>query len=248
MAVRDICVRFGGITALQDVSLEVAPGELRGLIGPNGAGKTTLFDVMSGLRPPTSGDIFIDGVDVTTTTSLTRARAGLRRTFQRQQVFSWLSVEDNVLAATEWHGSGGLLSDLLRLPTSTRAERTRRAKVDELLERFGLMAVRHQPVGQLPIATVHMVELARALVADPCVLLLDEPTSGLQPADTAKVSSILKSCRDELGTTIVVVEHDIGFVLELCDRITVLETGSILFDGTPQEVSDSPEVRRAYLG
>lgn len=249
IAVRNVSVRFGGIVALSNVSLDVPAGQVRGLIGPNGAGKTTLFDVMSGVRPPTEGRVFIDGKDVTSTTSLARARAGLRRTFQRQQVFSWLSVEDNVLAATEWHqGGGGLAGDLFRLPTRTATERKRRKKVEVLLGRFGLMSVRDVPVGQLPIATVRLVELARALIDEPSVLLLDEPTSGLQADDCAKVSEIVQSCRDELGATFVIVEHDIGFVMDLCDQITVLQSGAILLDGTPQEIMDSAEVRRAYLG
>jgi branched-chain amino acid transport system ATP-binding protein len=249
IAVRDISVRFGGITALNGVSLEVPAGQIRGLIGPNGAGKTTLFDVISGLRPPTEGQVFIDGVDVTSTTSLARARTGLRRTFQRQQVFSWLTVEDNVLAAMEWRGGGGgVLGDILALPSGRRLEKRRREVVAKLLADCGLSSVAKHPVGNLPIAQVRLVELARALADDSRILLLDEPTSGLQPADCEQVASIVRTYRAERGATFVMVEHDIEFVLGLCDQITVLETGSIIFNGSPADARKDAGVRRAYLG
>jgi branched-chain amino acid transport system ATP-binding protein len=231
------------------VSFDVAPGELRGLIGPNGAGKTTLFDVISGIRPPTTGTVAIDGVDVTGWTSRARARRGLRRTFQRQQVFTWLSVEDNVLAALEWRPwRAGIVGDALALPPTRRLEKQRRGQVRELLRECGLDSVRDRPIGNLPIATVRMVELARALVGEPNLLLLDEPTSGLRPADCDTVACLVRDYRARSGCSVVVVEHDIEFVLGLCERITVLETGSIIFDGTPDDARRDPEVRRAYLG
>jgi branched-chain amino acid transport system ATP-binding protein len=249
LTVSDVSVHFGGIRAVRDVSLEVGAGELRGLIGPNGAGKTTLFDVISGVRQPTHGRVCIDGRDVTKTSSMWRARHGLRRTFQRQQIFTWLSVEDNILAALEWRGwAGGVVGDALGLPNTRRLEKQRRAKVRELIERCNLDDVREVAIGNLPIATVRMVELARALIDEPRLLLLDEPTSGLHPSDCAIVAGIVSDYRDRTGCSVIVVEHDIELVLDLCDRITVLETGAIIFDGTPDEARRDPEVRRAYIG
>jgi len=249
LAAHGVCVFFGGIRAVDDVSLRVAPGELRGLIGPNGAGKTTLFDVISGIRNPTRGTVDFDGRDVTRWTPMARARSGLRRTFQRHQVFTWLTVEDNVLAALEWRGwAGGVIGDALALPWTRRLERSRRERVRELLHRCGLDAVRDRPVGNLPIATVRMVELARAMVDQPSLLLLDEPTSGLRPVDCETVGRLVRDYRDTSACSVVVVEHDIEFVLGLCDRLTVMETGKMIFDGTPSQARTNTDVRRAYLG
>ena len=214
IAVENISMRFGGIVALDDVSLEVPPGQIRGLIGPNGAGKTTLFDIISGLRPPTDGKIFMNGVNVTSTSSMSRARAGLRRTFQRQQVFSWLSVEDNVLAAVEWHGGGGgVLGDSVAWIGGRRLERERRKKVTDLLRQCELYEFRDLPVGNLPIAKVRLVEIARAIADDPTVLLLDEPTSGLHASECEQVAGVVRRHRDETGASFIIVEHDIEFVL-----------------------------------
>jgi branched-chain amino acid transport system ATP-binding protein len=244
-----VSVRFGAIVAVSDVTLSVGAGELVGLIGPNGAGKTTLFDVISGIRAPSSGRVLIDGTDVTDRSDMTRARQGLRRTFQRQQVFTWLSVEDNVLAAMEWSPwCGGSIADALLLHWPRRLERQRREKVRELLHQFGLDDVRDRPIGNLPIATIRMVELARAIIGEPTLLLLDEPTSGLRPSDVDAVAQLVSEYRHASGCSVVVVEHDIEFVLGLCDRVTVLEAGVIIFNGTPDDARVDPSVRRAYLG
>jgi branched-chain amino acid transport system ATP-binding protein len=244
-----VSVRFGAIVAVNDVTLSVDAGELVGLIGPNGAGKTTLFDVISGIRAPSSGRVLIDGADVTDRSDMVRARQGLRRTFQRQQVFTWLSVEDNVLAALEWSPwCGGSVGDALLLPWSRRLERQRRQQVREVLHRFGLDEVRQRPIGNLPIATVRMVELARAIIGEPTLLLLDEPTSGLRPRDVDAVAQLVSDYRSSSGCSVVVVEHDIEFVLGLCDRVTVLEAGVVIFNGTPDDARVDPSVRRAYLG
>ena len=165
----DVSVRFGGVVALNGVNLDARPGEVLGLIGPNGAGKTTLFDVLSGIRPPTSGRIvFYEGVDITKRSPTWRSRHGIRRTFQRQQMFGWLTVEENVLVALEWRGGGGgLVADLVALPTRRRRERDRRRQADEVLELCGLVDVRTQPAGKLPIGRARMVEMARAIVDEP---------------------------------------------------------------------------------
>jgi branched-chain amino acid transport system ATP-binding protein len=249
LEVRDVSVTFGGIHAVRDVSMSIAPGEVRGFIGPNGAGKTTLFDVISGIRRPSRGSIHLDGHDISSEAAMARARRGLRRTFQRQQPFAWLSVEDNVLAAIEWRrGGGGLLAELIRLPSSRHVEQERRRFVDELLTLCQLDRVRHEPAGNLPIGKVRLVEFARALADQPRILLLDEPTSGLETAERELIAHLVNLYRLEQDCSVVVVEHDIEFVLTLCDSVTVLERGSVIFDGDPESARQNVEVQRAYLG
>jgi ABC-type branched-subunit amino acid transport system ATPase component len=244
-----VSVRFGGIRALNDVSFSVWPGEVVGLIGPNGAGKTTLFDAISGVRLPDEGRVFLGGKDVTTANPVARARWGLRRTFQRVQTFGWLTVEDNVLSAVEWEGGGGgILADLVASPTRRSRETRRRARVDEVLEQCGLSSVRDESAGSLPIGLARMVEVARALIAEPKVLMLDEPSSGLDEAEADRLGERIESLRSAGDCAVVLVEHDVGFVMEQCDRIVVLDLGQVLATGTPEEIQQNAAVRAAYLG
>jgi branched-chain amino acid transport system ATP-binding protein len=244
-----VSVRFGGIPALHDVSFSVDAGEVLGLIGPNGAGKTTLFDAISGVRAPDHGRVFLGGHDMTRASAVARARWGLRRTFQRVQTFGWLSVEDNVLSAVEHEGGGGgLVADLVAFPTRRRREKQRRARVDEVLEQCGLAAVRSEAAGSLPIGLARMVEVARALVADPKVLMLDEPSSGLDEAEAARLGERIDDLKAVGTCAVVLVEHDVGFVMEHCDRIVVLDLGEVLASGTPDEIQQNAAVRAAYLG
>ena len=249
LALHDVTVRFGGITALSEVSLTVGRGEVLGLIGPNGAGKTTLFDVVSGVRAPDEGRVELDGADVTTVSAVARARRGMRRTFQRVQTFGWLSVEDNVLAALEWRGGGGgILADLVSFPTRRRRERDRRARVAEVLEQCGLTSVAKDPSGALPIGLARMVEVARAIVDEPKVLLLDEPTSGLEETEADRLGELIQEIRKDEACAVVLVEHDVGFVMRWCDRIVVLDLGRVLASGAPKEIQANAAVRTAYLG
>ena len=242
-------VRFGGIVALEDVSLTAKAGEVLGIIGPNGAGKTTLFDVVAGVRRPSSGRVELDGVDITGLSSVKRSRLGMRRTFQRVQAFGWLTVEDNVLAALEWHGGGGgFMADTLGLPSRRRNERARRAIVDQTLEHCGLLDVRHELSGALPIGVARMVELARAIVDTPTVLLLDEPASGLDEPEAALLGEQIQRVRRETDCAVLLVEHDAGFVMRQCDRIVVLDQGLVLAEGSPVEIQQDARVREAYLG
>jgi branched-chain amino acid transport system ATP-binding protein len=242
-------VRFGGIAALDSVSLQVAPGEICGLIGANGAGTTTLFDVVSGVRTPDRGAVHIHGRDVTRWNPHRRARTRLRRTFQRVQVFGWLTVEENLLVATEWRGGGGgPVADLIGLPGRRRRERQRRQRAEAVVERCGLGAVRHVQASGLPIGTARLVELGRALVDDPSLLLLDEPASGLDATEAARFAAQVHIARDHRGTAVLLVEHDVGFVMEHCDRVVVLHLGRVLADGPSDQVRADPAVRDAYLG
>jgi branched-chain amino acid transport system ATP-binding protein len=244
-----VTVTFGGIRALSEIELHVERGEVVGIIGPNGAGKTTLFDVISGVRAPTSGTVTFDGADVTKRSPTRRARLGLRRTFQRVQVFGWLSVEDNILTALEVEGGGGgFVGDLVGWPLRRRRERLRRGKVTATLERCGLSDVRDRLAASLPIGVARMVELARAIVDPPRLLLLDEPASGLDKQDVARLGREIQALRTETRCSILLVEHDAGFVMEQCDRVVVLDQGRILAQGPPEEVQRNADVRSAYLG
>jgi len=245
----DITVRFGGITALDGVSLTANAGEVLGVIGPNGAGKTTLFDVISGVRTPNDGRVVLGDRDITRLSDTARARRGLRRTFQRVQAFGWLTVEDNVLTALEWRGGGGgFLADLVYLPTRRQKERVRRQRVEEVLDRCGLLPVRKELAGSLPIGVARMVELARAVVDPPQLLMLDEPASGLDETEVARLGTEIQAVRSEAGCAVLLVEHNAAFVMEQSDRVVVLNLGQVLAAGTPAEVQRNQDVRDAYLG
>jgi branched-chain amino acid transport system ATP-binding protein len=249
LKVSEVGVSFSGVIALNAVSMEVQRGEVLGLIGPNGAGKTTLFDVVSGLREPNHGTIVFDGQDITERSTVWRSRAGIRRTFQRQQVFGRLTVEENLLCALEWRGGGGgILADLVGMPTRRRIERRRRAAIDDVIELCGLQSIRQTMAGSLPIGMARMVELGRALAESPSLLLLDEPTSGLGDAEVERLSVVIRRLRDERSCAILLVEHDISFVMSHCDRIVVLQRGEVLAEGLPAEIQANAEVRDAYLG
>ncbi len=244
-----VTVAFGGVRALAGVDAAFHPGRICGLIGPNGAGKTTLFDCLTGIRKPTSGAIRLSGEDVTGRSATWRARHGVRRTFQRQQVFGWLPLEDNALVALEWRGGGGgLVADLLALPSRRTRERERRARVDEVLELCGLTDLVHEPAANLPIGRARMVELARAVVDHPAALLLDEPTSGLEEVEVDNLARVIRDLAERDRCAVLLVEHDVGFVMRHCDQVIALNLGAVIADGTPEEVRDHRDVRAAYLG
>jgi branched-chain amino acid transport system ATP-binding protein len=249
LAVDQVTVRFGGVVAVDDVTFAVPEGEIRGLIGPNGAGKTTLFDIITGVRQPSAGKILLDGQDITGRSAVWRSRHGVRRTFQRQQPFGWLSVEDNIVAALDWRGGGGgIVADLLGLPSRRRRDHARRDRAREVMETCGLVDVREVPAGLLSIGRARMVELARAIADPPRLLLLDEPTSGLEEHEAENLADIVRQLRASAECAVLLVEHDVAFVMALCDRITVLNLGEVIAGGTPGEVSSDPLVRSAYLG
>ncbi|HEX7097372.1 MAG TPA: ABC transporter ATP-binding protein [Acidimicrobiales bacterium] len=249
LEVRGATVRYGAVHALHDVDLSVAPGELCGVIGPNGAGKTTLFDVISGHNVPTSGRVVLDGVDISGRGALWRARHGVRRTFQRQQVFGALTVEENIRAALDWRrGEGGFVADLLGLRVGSSLRNDRRRRVEEVLELRGLGPLRSSYAGTLPIGAARMLELARAIVDSPRLLLLDEPSSGLGEAETVRLGEVVAQVRRETGCACLLVEHDVPFVMRLVDRVVVLHLGQVLAVGTPEEIQQDAQVRAAYLG
>ncbi|HVS69525.1 MAG TPA: ABC transporter ATP-binding protein [Mycobacteriales bacterium] len=230
-----VTVRFGGLVAVNDVTLDVPAGQVTGLIGPNGAGKTTLFNVITGLQAPTHGTVHLDGVDITKWTAARRARAGIARTFQRLEVFGSLSVRDNVLTAAELHR--GFAKD----------KRPAGEVTDELLERVGATAYADAAADAVPTGVARLVEVARALAIAPHVLLLDEPSSGLSPSETDTFGRLLRDLA-AAGTAVLLVEHDVDLVMHVCDRIHVLDFGRLIGAGTPAEVRADPAVQAAYLG
>jgi branched-chain amino acid transport system ATP-binding protein len=243
-----IDMTFGGVQALAEVTASFFPTEICGLIGPNGAGKTTLFDCLTGVRQPTAGSVRLDGTDISRRSPTWRARHGIRRTFQRQQTFGWLPVEDNVLVALEWKsGGGGLAADLLALSTRRSRERARRERVQEVLALCGLASMARQPAANLPIGRARMVELARAVVDRPRILLLDEPTSGLEQGEAENLAEVIRRLRRDEGCAVVLVEHDVGFVMRHCDRVIVLNLGRVIADDDPETVRANEAVQSAYL-
>ena len=244
---RGVTVRFGGLTALADVSLTVPPQSIVGLVGPNGAGKTTLFGVLSGILNPTHGSVVLQGDDVTRASPQERARAGLARTFQRTELFADLTVREHlVLADRSRHARPALWADLLGVTTGDReAEQTR---VDQLLGALGLTQVADRPARALPLGTGRLVEVGRALATDPSVILLDEPSSGLDVHETEQLAATLRRSRDEHGVALVLVEHDLDLVLGLSDVVNVLDFGIMIATGSPAEVRADPRVRAAYIG
>jgi branched-chain amino acid transport system ATP-binding protein len=241
--------RFGGVTALDDVSISVRRGEVCGLIGPNGAGKTTLFDLLSGVQPVSTGRVIYQGQEITGRPATWRARHGLRRTFQKQQPFSYLTVEDNLMVAVEWRGGGGgVLADLVQFPLRKQKERARRDAAREALQLFGLEGIARERAGRLTIGQVRLLEMARAFVDDPKVVLLDEPTSGLAEVEIEYLASAFERIRGERSCAVLLVEHDMAFVMRECSRVVVLNLGRRLAEGTPDEIRSHPDVAAAYLG
>jgi branched-chain amino acid transport system ATP-binding protein len=232
LGVENVSVNFGGIKALDDVSLKVEAGHLTGLIGPNGAGKTTLFNVVTGLQKPGKGLVYLDGKNVTGIGPRARSGLGLGRTFQRLELFGSMSVYDNVLVSLEGRGVRG---------------RTARTKTSELLHRVGLEEVSSSPANVLPTGLARLLELARALACQPKVLLLDEPSSGLDTSESERLGGLLQELI-AAGIAILLVEHDMDFVMGLCEQIYVLDFGRLIASGEPEEIQANSEVQAAYLG
>lgn len=245
LEVSGITKRFGGFVAVRDVSLVAEPGCITSLIGPNGAGKTTLFHAVSGIAPPDAGQVLLGGRDLKGMTPDKRARAGMARTFQILELFGGLSVFENLQVAVEGRSTNRIWRDLFSLWHPDNPEV--RARVYEALDLVGISHLADRPAGSLPTGLSRLVELARALCTEPKVLLLDEPASGLSGPETDRLLEVLASLAD-LGLTILLVEHDIELVMALSRKIYVLDFGSLIAEGAPEEVRTNPAVRAAYLG
>jgi branched-chain amino acid transport system ATP-binding protein len=247
-SLRDVTVRFGGVTALEDVSLELLGGELVALIGPNGAGKTTLFNVVSGIQRPNAGAVIFDQRPINDLDPTARARLGIGRTFQTPQAFGSLTVLENLLLPAWLPRYGGVLPDLLPLPGAGRARRAARERARGIADFLGIADTLERLPGELSLGRRRLVELGRALAAEPKLLLLDEPASGLDAAETERFAALLLRVRDVFRLTLLLVEHDMQLVLSVADYVYVLNFGKLLAQGEPQAVVSNPAVIAAYLG
>ena len=246
LSLRGVSKSFGGIHAVHDISFEVRAGESIGLVGPNGAGKTTLFNCVCGQLRNDEGEILFDGAPLVGVPTFKRARLGIGRTYQKVEVFTDMSVRDHLMVAERSRrGEGRLWKDLLNMSTVTKEESD---NVDVTLELVGISRLAETSVNALGLGNCRLVELARALAAEPKILLADEPSSGLDIHETAEVAAVLRTVQRERGTAILLVEHDLSMVGEVVDRTVVMDLGSMLCEGTFDEVMANPEVRHAYLG
>ncbi len=248
LEVRELGIDFGGLTAVNDLNMVVYPGEIVGLIGPNGAGKTTVFNMLTRVYQPTRGSIIFDGKDTTGCSVVDMNRAGVARTFQNIRLFSGLSVADNV--RTGFHGRivYSPFEAIFRLPSYRTKERLITGQMKELLEIFGLSEERDNLASNLPYGAQRRLEIARALATQPKLLLLDEPAAGMNPQETQELMAMIRKVRDHFNTSILLIEHDMKLVMGICERITVLNYGMMLAQGTPEEIRSNPEVIKAYLG
>jgi ABC-type branched-subunit amino acid transport system ATPase component len=249
LACSGVTVQFGGLVALDKAGLVVPPGAIVGLVGPNGAGKSTLFGVLSGLLRPTSGTVWMDGVDVTRARSQVRAARGLARTFQHPELFAGLTVRDHlVLAHRTRHAKRRVWTDLFTMGSLRPARADEKSRVDELIDVLGLTSVALRAAVGLPLGTARLVELGRALANAPSVLLLDEPSSGLDSSETEQFEQVLRRVAKERDTSVLLVEHDVDLVMRMCATVYVIDFGVMIASGTPDVVQASPVVRAAYLG
>lgn len=248
LEVKHLTKHFGGLTAVGDVTMELNEGELVGLIGPNGAGKTTLFNLLTGVYEPSEGTISLDGTLLNGKKPYTIASLGLSRTFQNIRLFKNMTVLDNVLLGMSNTNKSHFFSSLLRLPKFYDSEETLRQKAMDLLAIFGLDVKADHLAKNLPYGQQRRLEIVRALATEPKILFLDEPAAGMNPQETAELTALIRQVKDQFGITIILIEHDMSLVMEVTERIYVLEYGRLIAHGTPDEIKNDKRVIEAYLG
>jgi len=243
-----VSLRFGGVKALTNISFNVLEHEVRAIIGPNGAGKSSMLNVINGVYRPQEGTITFRGEKLTDMTPNRAARMGISRTFQNIALFKGMTVLDNILAGCSLGEHANFLEVALQLPRARREETEHREQVEEIIEFLQIEHIRKTPVKRLPYGLQKRVELGRALAAQPKILLLDEPMAGMNIEEKQDMCRFILDVNDHYGTTVVLIEHDMGVVMDLSDRVVVLDYGKKIGDGTPDEVRSNPDVIRAYLG
>jgi len=247
LEVRSLTQRFGGITALEDISFAVAKGEITGVIGPNGAGKTTLFNIVTGLYTQTAGAVLLAGKDISNLPPERLAPLGLVRTFQNIELFGNMTVLENVMLGLHTRSSCGILACMGKMPWHLREERLIREQAYEWLDFCGISALAEQKASNLPFGRGRFLEIARAMAVKPSIMLMDEPAAGLNNRETGELATLIRKIR-AAGVTVVLVEHDMELVMDICERIIVLNLGRKLAEGTPREIQENPAVISAYLG
>jgi branched-chain amino acid transport system ATP-binding protein len=248
LAVEGVSIRFGGLVAIDDLSMTVDEHQICSVIGPNGAGKTTLLNCLSRLYHPARGHITFDGVDLLGQRPHELAALGIARTFQNLALFPQMTVLDNVMTGGHSASRGGFVSTALRLPGARSSERAVRARAREILERLGIAHLADRRVQDLPYGTQKRVEIARALASQPRLLLLDEPAAGLIASEVDVLAGEIGALRDALGLSVILVEHHMRMVMRISDKVVVLESGARIAEGAPTEVANAPQVVAAYLG
>lgn len=244
----NVVMQFGGVVAVDSLNIEVNEGEIVALIGPNGAGKTTAFNCITGVYTPTSGRVLFEGDNITGKSPDKITKLGIARTFQNIRLFKDLTVMENVLIAKHLHVNYNFLSATLRLPKALHGERQMKSECEELLERLGLTAVKNEISSSLPYGMQRHLEIARALATNPKLLLLDEPAAGMNPHETDELTAFIKTVKDDYHLTVFMIEHHMDLVMEISDRIYVLDFGQTIAKGTPDEIQNNDRVIQAYLG